>query len=235
MMDSESNRERDGETDGSAEAQAPEAEAGGEQVDSPVVEDQGIPSVDDDAARIARLEAELAEQKDRVLRQVAETENVRRRLQRDKDDAVRYAALPLIRDLLGVVDNLERALDSLPEDKGPDDGPLAQLVAGLELTRRELAGVFERHKVVPIEAQGAPFDPNRHEAMFEVPNPDVPSGTVIQVLQPGFIMHDRLVRPARVGVAKGGPPPAPPEPRGAGPTPANDDAPRPGSHIDTEA
>lgn len=274
-MDSENKREPDSEAEetpveetpvketAESESEAAEAkpngaeddgvEDGGAAVGSPVVDDGAIPTVEDDAQHMARLEAEVAELKDQVLRQIAETQNVRRRLQRDKEDSVRYAAMSLVRDLLGAVDNLERALDSLPEGAADEEGPLAQLVAGLELTRKELAVVFERHDIVPVEAQGARLDPNRHEAMFEIQDPSVPSGTIVQVLQSGYMMHDRLVRAARVGIAKGGPPaaaaepssePAPesapesaaPEEPGESQEPANDDKPpKPGSHLDTEA
>ncbi len=154
---------------------------------------------------VARLEAEVASLKDQLLRALAETENVRRRSQRERAEAVKYAAAPLIKDLIGVVDNLRRALDSVSPEALETDEQLKTLVTGLEMTEQELASVFERHNIVKIEPLGERLDPHYHEAMFEVPDPDSPSGTIVQVLQAGYRLHDRLLRPAQVGVAKGGP------------------------------
>lgn len=160
---------------------------------------------EDDAARAARLEAEVGELRDQLLRALAETENQRRRSQREREEAVRYAAAPLLRDLLAVADNLQRALDSVPEDTADQNGALKTLLEGVQLTQRELQTVFERHGIVKLDPLGERLDPHRHEAMFEVPDPDQPSGTIVQVVQSGYLLHDRLLRPARVGVAKGGP------------------------------
>jgi molecular chaperone GrpE len=150
---------------------------------------------------VAVLEAEAASLKDQLLRALAETENLRRRSQRERQDAVKYAAAPLIKDLVGVADNLRRAMDSLKT-----------LMAGLELTEKELDAVFERHHIVKIEPLGERLDPHNHEAMFEIPDPEAMSGTVLQVLQVGYRLHDRLLRPAQVGVARGRPAPAPETP-----------------------
>ena len=218
-----------------------------EQVDSPVIDDVEIPTVEED-------EGPHGAARGRGRRpQGPASSSGRRNPERPSALAARQGRCgPLCgaalhpRSARCVFDNLERALDSLPEGAGDGDGPLSQLVAGLELTDKELATVFERHSVVPIEALGERLDPNRHEAMFEVPDTSVPSGTVVQVIQKGYMMHDRLVRAARVGVSKGGPAAPPPEPETAAdsaaeagsessPEPANDDTPRPGSHFDTEA
>jgi molecular chaperone GrpE len=179
--------DRDGRADAAAAAELP---------------DEGIPAGADD--RLAAIEAELAETKDRLLRALAETENVRRRLQRERDDAQRYAADAFAKDLLSPVDNLRRALDAMPEAETTD--PRARsLRDGVAATERELLGAFERHGLKRIDPKGERFDHNFHQAVFEAERPDVPAGTVVEVLQPGYVLHDRLLRPAMVGVARGGP------------------------------
>jgi len=160
-------------------------------------------------ARVAALEAELAEQKDRLLRALAETENVRRRGQREREDAAKYAAASFSKELLSVADNLRRALDSLPAREAKDERTRS-LLAGVEATERELLAVFERHGVRRIDPVGERFDHNFHQAVFEAERPGKPGGTVIEVLQPGYVMHDRLLRPAMVGVAKETPRPEEP-------------------------
>jgi molecular chaperone GrpE len=157
-------------------------------------------------ARVAALEAELAEHKDRLLRALAEAENTRRRTQRERDDAAKYAISGFARDLLSAADNLRRALDSLPEAEA-GDARTRSLLAGVAATERELLSVFERHGIRRIDPQGEPFDHNLHQAIFEVERADRPPGSIVEVLQPGYVLHDRLLRPAMVGVAK---PPANP-------------------------
>ena len=149
--------------------------------------------------RVALLEAELAEAKDRLLRALAETENVRRRAERERSDASKYAAGGFAKDLLNVADNLRRALDSVPTGEGGE--PMRGLVEGVAATERELLAAFERHGIRRVDPSGERFDHNLHQAMFEVESGQAP-GTVVQVLQPGYVMHDRLLRPALVGVAK---------------------------------
>ncbi len=203
----------------------------------------------------AVLQAEVAALRDQLLRALAETENLRRRSQREREDALKYAAVPFMRDLIGVVDNLRRAMDSVLPEALEADEHLKTLMAGLEMTEKELATVFARHHIVKIEPLGERLDPHSHEAMFEVPDPESPSGTVVQVVQAGYRLHDRLLRPAQVGVAKGGPAPEPtpqpraaaaPEPRPARPQPkpepqaapkaaGKDDETPPGSTVDTSA
>jgi len=157
-------------------------------------------------ARVAALEAELAEHKDRLLRALAEAENTRRRTQRERDDAAKYAISGFARDLLSAADNLRRALDSLPEAEA-GDARTRSLLAGVAATERELLSVFERHGIRRIDPQGEPFDHNLHQAIFEAERADRPPGSIVEVLQPGYVLHDRLLRPAMVGVAK---PPANP-------------------------
>ncbi|MCJ2092545.1 MULTISPECIES: nucleotide exchange factor GrpE [unclassified Methylobacterium] len=164
------------------------------------------PSVDPVAEALALLTAERDELKDRMLRTLAEMENLRRRTEREIADARAYAVTNFARDVLNVADNIHRALDSVPADaKAAADGAFKGLIDGIELTERDLAKTLERHGVKPVEPQGQKFDPNRHQAMFEVPNPDVPAGTVVQVVQTGYVIGERVLRPALVGVAKGGP------------------------------
>ena len=154
--------------------------------------------------RVAALETELAETQDKLLRALAETENVRRRAQRERIDAERYGFSKFAGDLLSVADNLRRALDSLPESKARDDRTRG-LLAGVAATERELLAAFERHGLQRIDPKGERFDHNFHQAVFEVEHTGQPAGTVVEVLQPGYVLHDRLLRPAMVGVAKGGP------------------------------
>jgi molecular chaperone GrpE len=145
-------------------------------------------------------EAEIAELKDRLLRSAAETENVRRRLEREKQDATAYAVTGFARDLLGVVDNLRRALDSIPADARENE-MVKTVVTGVEMTERELLNTLQRHGITRIEAQGQKLDPNRHQAMIEVEH-DAEPGTIVQELQAGYMLKERLLRPAMVSVAK---------------------------------
>jgi len=166
---------------------------------------QNQPAEDDGAERLGTVEAELAETKDRLLRALAETENVRRRTQREREDALRFAAANFAKDLLSVADNLRRALESAP-DVDTADERTRNLLAGVAATERELSAAFERHAIKRLDPRtGDRFDHNLHEAMFEVENSGQAPGTIVQVLQPGYRLHDRLLRPAMVGVAKASP------------------------------
>ena len=147
-------------------------------------------------------DAEIADLKDRLLRAAAETENVRRRLEREKQDATAYAVTGFARDLLGVVDNLRRALDAIPADARENDEAVKNIITGVEMTERELLNTLQRHGVARIEAQGQKLDPNRHQAMIEVDHDDAEPGTIVQELQAGYMLKDRLLRPALVSVAK---------------------------------
>ncbi len=132
-------------------------------------------------------------------------ENVRRRADRQVKDANIYAVSNFARDTLVIGDNLRRTLDAVPEDARKDDDALKSLLEGVELTHRELQKTLEKHGVHEIVPDGEKFDPNFHQAMFEVENPDIASGTIIQVAQPGYVIGERVLRPAMVGIAKGGP------------------------------
>ena len=151
--------------------------------------------------RLALVEAELADTKDRLLRALAEAENVRRRFQREREESQKYAISGFAKDLLSAVDNLRRALDAMPEAE-VTDSRTRSLLDGVAATERELLAAFERHGVKRIDPKGERFDHNFHQAIFE--RPGSPAGTVIEVLQPGYVLHDRLLRPAMVGVAKTG-------------------------------
>ncbi|MBO9588590.1 MAG: nucleotide exchange factor GrpE [Devosia sp.] len=154
---------------------------------------------------VEALLAENAELKDRVLRTHAEMENLRKRTERDVADTRSYAIAGFARDMLSATDALSRALLVIPEEtRATAEGTLKSLIEGLELAEREMQRLLGKHGVKPIEAAGQKFDPNKHQAMFEVPNPSVPEGTVVQVVQEGFAIGDRILRPAMVGVAKGG-------------------------------
>jgi len=160
----------------------------------------------DGFAVIEKLNAENAELKDRVLRTLADVENMRRRSERESQDARIYAVTNFARDILNVADNLARALENLPaEAKAAAEGALKTLIEGVELTSRELHTTLGRHNVKKLEPQGEKFDPNFHQAMFEVPDETLPAGTVTQVMQSGWKIGERVLRPALVGVSKGGP------------------------------
>jgi molecular chaperone GrpE len=163
-------------------------------------------------SEVARLSAEAAEFKDKLLRTLADMENLRRRTEREVKDARDYALTSFARDLLAVADNFERALGAAPAELKENEAAKG-FIDGVDLTGRELAKVLEKHGIRKVEPHGQKFDPNLHQAMFEIPNADVPNGTVLQVLQPGFTIADRVLRPALVGVSKGGPK-APAEPAG---------------------
>ncbi len=179
-MSEEQNKPADAETDQTA---APEAAA----------ED-----------RVATLEAEVASLKDQLLRAVAETENTRRRAQRDREDASKYAVSSFAKELVTVADNLRRALEAVPAEGREQDEMLKSLAVGVEATERQLFAAFDRAGIKRIDPTGDMFDPNFHQVMFEIENTGKAAGTVVQVLQPGYTIHGRLLREAMVGVAKAG-------------------------------
>ncbi|MEQ1952050.1 nucleotide exchange factor GrpE [Mesorhizobium sp. CN2-181] len=159
-----------------------------------------------DYEALVKLLKENEELKDRALRTVAEMENLRRRTAREIQDARAYAVANFARDMLSVSDNLRRALEAIPaEVRAAADAGLSALVEGVEMTERSMLSTLERHGVKKLDPEGEKFDPHFHQAMFEVPNPQVPANTVVQVVQPGYSIGERVLRPAMVGVAKGGP------------------------------
>lgn len=152
------------------------------------------------------LKAENADLRDKFLRLAAEMDNLRRRTERDVKDAKAYSVAGFARDMLAVSDNLRRALDAIPAElKSNAEAGMAGLIEGVDMTERSMLSALERHGVRKIDAEGQKFDPNFHQAMFEIPNTAVPNNTVVQVVQAGFTIGERVLRPAMVGVAKGGP------------------------------
>src|SRR6478609_7285592 len=155
-------------------------------------------------AELTALVAENSDMRDRLLRTMADMENLRRRTDREKADTARYAISNFARDVLTVGDNLRRTIEHVPAEAASEDPALKSFLDGVELTERELLNVLERHGVTRIEPLAARFDPNCHHAMYEVQNPEVPEGTVVDVMQAGYVIGDRCLRPALVAVAKGG-------------------------------
>ncbi len=158
---------------------------------------------------IAALRAEAADLKDRLLRAHAEMENMRKRTEREKEEISKYAVTRLARDVVTVGDNFQRAIDAVPAGAAEQDPALKSFLEGVTMTERELLNVLERHGIKRIQPVGEPFNPHFHQAVMEMPRTDVPAGTIVQLFQPGFTIEDRVLRPAMVAVAKGGPKPAP--------------------------
>jgi molecular chaperone GrpE len=180
--------------------------------DAAFAETETNPATEPDTAASPKPETtealvqEVAELKDRLLRTLAEMENLRRRTEREVLDARSYGITTFARDILVVADNMRRALETTPPETA--DPAFRSLLEGVELTERELLKTLEKHGVKKFVPQGEKFDPNLHQAMFEVPDPSSPAGTVVQVMQAGYAIGERVLRPALVGVAKGGPRPA---------------------------
>lgn len=198
--------QKDNETEGAAMTQVEVGEAPAEAA-APAGAEAAAEDQTGLAERLAKAEAEIAELSEKWKRALAETENVRRIAARDREDAGKYAVSRFARDVLSVADNLRRALDSMDKDARATDPGLDALASGVELTERELLATLARYGITPIAAASQPFDPHVHEALFEVPDETVPHGTVVHVLETGYMIHDRPLRPARVGVSKGGPKP----------------------------
>ena len=155
---------------------------------------------------VEALQAEIASLKDRILRTMAEMENMRRRTDREVADAKSYGVSSFAREMVSAADNLQRALSSLPAEAREGTSPaIHSFVQGVELTERDLLSRLGRFGVKPIETVGQRFDPNRHEALFEMPDESVPTGTVVQQMETGYVIGERVLRPAKVGVSRGGP------------------------------
>ncbi len=201
-----------GDTPGDTPEDAPEAKTGEEESgekpgDESARESEGEESKEPDpeGEDPEAPEAQIADLNDKLLRALAEAENVRRRAQRDKEDASKYAIANFAREMLSVSDSLKRAMDSVDAETRKNDPAVEQIMVGLEMAEREIHNIFERFGIKTIEALGQKFDHNQHEAMFEVDDKSKPAGTVVQEVETGFMLHDRLLRPAKVGVSKGGP------------------------------
>ncbi|WP_314953735.1 nucleotide exchange factor GrpE [Bradyrhizobium cosmicum] len=186
----------------------------------PVVSKPYIMPDDPEPGSVESLQKEAAEARDRMLRTLAEMENLRKRTTKEVADARLYGITGFARDVLDIADNLQRALDAVPaEARATADPGLTSLIEGVELTERSLLNALEKHGVKKFDPSGQKFDPNFQQAMFEVPDASVPAGTVVQVMQAGYTIGERVLRPALVGVAKGGAKAAPAananEPNGA--------------------
>jgi molecular chaperone GrpE len=168
------------------------------------------------ATEVETLKGQVADLTDRLLRAHAEMENFRKRTERDREETAKYAITRFARDVLAVGDNLQRATASVPAEASDEHASLKALLDGVSMTEREFLNVLERHGIRRIEPQGEPFNPHQHQAMMEVQNPDVAAGTVMQVFQPGYLIEDRVLRPAMVVVAKGGAKPGRPSDAGSG-------------------
>ena len=178
--------------------------------DLEAADDDGADEADDDVdispkPIVLTPEEQVSELKDQLLRALAETQNVRRRADRDRTDASKYAVTNFARDMLTVSDNLQRALSAISDDARDGNPELSQLLEGVELTRKELKGHFTKHGIKEINPLGEKLDPNFHQAVVQLDDPEAAQGTVVQVMQPGYVIHDRLLRAAMVGVAKGVP------------------------------
>jgi molecular chaperone GrpE len=175
------------------------------QASEPVVSKPYIMPDDPEPGSAEALAREAAEARDKMLRTLAEMENLRKRTSREVADARTYGITGFARDVLDIADNLQRALDALPgEARDAADPGLKALIEGVELTERSLLNTLEKNGVKKFDPSGGKFDPNFHQAMYEVPDPSVPAGTVVQVMQSGFMIGERILRPALVGVSKGG-------------------------------
>ncbi len=180
------------------------------QASEPVVSKPYIMPDDPEPGSVESLTKEAAEARDKMLRTLAEMENLRQRTRREVADAKTYGITGFARDVLDIADNLQRALDAVPaEARATADPGLKGLIEGVELTERSLLNALEKNGVKKFDPSGEKFNPNFQQAMFEVPDPSVPSGTVVQVVQAGFMIGERVLRPALVGVSKGGAKPAP--------------------------
>lgn len=165
---------------------------------------ESVPDVtpDDTSQQFAELTKKLAETHDKMLRALAELENTRRRAERERQDTAKFSVASFARALLTVSDNLRRALDAIPEDERDKNEQLKTIFIGVESTERELLRIFENNGIKKIDSINKKFDPNLHEVLFETPAEGKDSGIITQVIEPGYMIHERLLRPARVGVAK---------------------------------
>ena len=195
MADEKPNQETEDENTSAAEAKQPAEDQ---------VENEAKNAEDDsiDLDPMTILEMERDDLKDQALRAMAEVENMRRRTERELAQARRYGHANFARDLLAAIDNLKRAVDVLPEDRSGLDANMTNLVVGVEMIHQEITSVLERHGITMINPEGEKFDYDKHQAMFEVPTNDVDPGMVVQVAQNGWMLHDRLLTPAMVGVSK---------------------------------
>lgn len=201
-MTAKENQQNAPEGENAAEPQGP-APFPSSEAEAAQAEDEAFGDIT--GSRDAELEAEVASLNDKLLRALAEMENVRRRADRDKEDTAKYAVANFAREMLSVADNLRRALETIPPEARDKDETLKNLYVGVEMTERSMLGALEKFGVKRIDAMGQRFDHNLHEALFEIEDTAKPAGTVLQVLEAGYTIAGRLLRPAKVGISKGGP------------------------------
>ncbi len=181
-----------------------------------------------ESEEMTRLKAEAADLKDRLLRTHAEMDNIRKRLEREKLDASKYAISKFARDVVAIGDNVQRAMDAVPQSAAEQDPAVKSFVEGVAMIDRELLAILGRHGVTRLDPKGQPFNPHHHQAVVEVPSADFAAGLITQVFQSGYTLEERVLRPAMVAVSKGMPKPQPSEPRPPSePTADNDAAPEP--------
>lgn len=186
--------------------EAPEPEAPAPEAPAPEKEAKAgeVPAEAPAPDRTAELEAQVADLTDKFQRSVAELENYRRRAEKEREDVAKYAISNFVRDILTVADNLGLALASISAEVRGEDQHIDKLAAGVELTERELMAAFERHGITKVDPMGESFNHDLHQAMFEIEDAGKPAGTIVEVMQAGYVLKDRLLRPAMVGVTKGG-------------------------------
>lgn len=201
MIDDDTKRTNETSADAPKPDTAPADQRGG----TPETEEAQI------AALVAALQAENVELKDRLLRTHAEMDNVRKRGEREKSDTLKYAVSKFAQDVLTIGDNVQRAIAAVPPEAAEQDAALKSFLEGVTMTERELVNALERHGIKRMDPLGAPFNPHHHQAVMETQSTEVPHGTVTQVLQAGYMIEDRVLRPAMVIVAKGGPKPGTPD------------------------
>jgi molecular chaperone GrpE len=198
----DNNNSADAPTDNTSEDQNPYVDIAAEETADDTAAISGDINIDDILDPLSTLQSERDDLKDQLLRAVAEMEITRRRAERDVSQSRKYGHTGFARDLLSVVENLSRAVEVLPEERDHLDDTMKNLVIGVEMISRELETVLERHGITRIMPLGEKFDPTRHQAMFEVPTSEAEPGNIVQVAQSGWMLHDRLLTPAMVGVAK---------------------------------
>jgi len=181
------------------------ADAGQKNTEEAQAQDAEAASAEAATTAAGSPEERVRELEESLKRAVAEQENLRKRMEREKADTARYAIANFAREVLGIADNIERAIDAVPKDAAANDAALKTFLEGIEVTERELHKAMERHGIAKLNPEGEKFDPNYHQAMFEIPTTEMPSGMVMQVVQPGYLLEDRVLRPAMVGVSKAAP------------------------------
>lgn len=191
-------------TENKDKQEAQEPETNEEDLVDQIADEEQTEAPVEEKTPLSVAEEEINDLRDKLMRAIAETENVRRRSEKERTDAANYAVTSFAKDMLAVGDNLSRAVEAIPEGEELSDS-VKNMIEGVKMTDRELHNIFERHGINKIDPKGEAFDHHQHQAMFETPTDEHPHGTVLQVMQTGYKIKDRLLRPAMVGVSKGGP------------------------------